>query len=170
LLGIVPFDFVAQQRPAVFFQILIGYFLPPGLDGKMGLPQRHDFFGWIGVLNHKATGIPRKQDGLYRPVSALADFDHIGDINEMIVHAPAAVETSHTRLTDNGLEIPVIIVSKNGNRSRCCFNSLPLDGLRHAHIFFGIHFKSQGNCEIFSAARCFDVFQFGPRTQQPQRG
>ena len=42
---------------------------------------------------------------------ALADSDHVGDLNEMIVHPLPAVETSGAGRLDDGLEIPVIRVA-----------------------------------------------------------
>jgi hypothetical protein len=35
----------------------IRQFLPPRLDGEIGLAMRHDFFAGIGVLNDEVAGM-----------------------------------------------------------------------------------------------------------------
>ena len=48
---------VIFSRRSLSFGFLVVEFLPPCLDGKIGLPLRDDFLGWVGVLNDEVTGV-----------------------------------------------------------------------------------------------------------------
>jgi hypothetical protein len=97
----------------LIFDFLIAQFLTPRLDGKVGLALGHDFFRWISVLYDEVAGVARHHHGLRRALCSLADFDHIGDLNEMILYSLATVETGGAGRFDDGLEIPVIRVAEN---------------------------------------------------------
>ena len=86
-LGVMLLEFVPQEQAAVVFQksILVAEFLPPGLDGKIGLALRNDLFSWISVLNDQVTGVARHENRLDQPLSAFADLDHIVGVDEMIL-------------------------------------------------------------------------------------
>ena len=107
-LAIVRAQFGADGEAALFFDLSIAQFLPAGLDGEVGLALGDDFLGWISVLNDEVAGVARHHHGLCRSPRAFANFDHIGDLNEMIVHSLATVETGGAGGLDDGLEIPVI--------------------------------------------------------------
>ncbi len=57
------------------------------LATQLVLPLRDDFLGGIGILNDEVTGVARHHHGFRRSLGSFADFDHIGDVNEMI-HSP----------------------------------------------------------------------------------
>jgi hypothetical protein len=83
------------------------------LDGKVSLALRDDSLGWIGILDDQITGIARHHDRWHRTLATFADFDHIGDLNEMILHPLAAAETGSAGGLDNGQEIPIIRVAEH---------------------------------------------------------
>jgi len=83
------------------------------LDGEIGLTLGDDFFRGISVLDDEVAGVARHHYGLRRALRSLADFDHIGDLNEMILYSLATVETGGAGRFDDGLEIPVIRVAEN---------------------------------------------------------
>jgi hypothetical protein len=103
----------ADGQAALFLDFRVAQFLPPGLDREVGLALGDDFLRWIGVLDDEVAGVARHHHGLRRALCSLAHFDHIGDLNEMIVHPLPAVETSGASRLDDGLEIPVIRVAKH---------------------------------------------------------
>ena len=49
----------AQQQPPLLLDALVRQFLPPRLDGEIGLAVRHDFLVGVGVLDGKVAGIAR---------------------------------------------------------------------------------------------------------------
>ena len=112
-LDVVLFHFRPEKQAAFFFDLPVGHFLPPGLDGEIGLPRRDDFLGGIGVLDDEIAGVAGHHDDLDWALPALADFDHFGDINEMILGPLAAVETSRAGFFDDGLEVAVVRVAEN---------------------------------------------------------
>jgi len=63
------------------------------LDGEIGLALGDDFFRGISVLDDEVAGIARHHHSLQRAVGSAADFDHFGDINEMVLYSLATVET-----------------------------------------------------------------------------
>jgi len=75
-------------------------------------PRRPSSFSQI-LMRGSISGVTRHHQVLRRRSPSFADFDHIGDVNEMILHPLAAVETSGSGGLDDGLEIPVIRVAKN---------------------------------------------------------
>ena len=84
-----------------------------GLDGEAGLAMRHYFLRGVGVLDDLVAGIAGHHRGLNRSLSALADPDHFGDPNEMILHPLAAVETCGAGRLDDGLEVPIIRIAED---------------------------------------------------------
>lgn len=107
-LAVVRAQFGADGEAALFLDLGIAQFLPAGLDGEIGLALGDDFLGWIGVLNDEIAGVAGHHYGLRRSPRSLADLDHIGDVNEMILHPLPAVETGGAGVLDDGLEIPVV--------------------------------------------------------------
>lgn len=67
-----------------------------------------DFLGWIGVLDDEVAGVAGRHHGLELALRSAADLDHFGDLNEMVLHPLAAVETGGAGGLDDGLEIPII--------------------------------------------------------------
>lgn len=47
----------ADGEAALFFGFLVVEFLPPCLDGEIGLALRDDFLGRVRVLNDEVTGV-----------------------------------------------------------------------------------------------------------------
>jgi len=115
-LAIVRAQFGADGEATLCFYFFVAQFLASGLDGKIGLSLGDDFFGRVGVLDDEVAGIARHHHGLNRTLTALADFDHIGDLNEMIVQPLPAVETGGAGRLNDGLEIPVIGVTKHAGK------------------------------------------------------
>jgi hypothetical protein len=106
-------EFRPDGKPALLFEFRIAQFLAAGLDCKIGLALGNDFLGRICVLNHKVTGIAGHHHGLHRTLSAFANFDHIGDFNEMILHPLAAVEACRAGGFDHGLKVAIIRVAEH---------------------------------------------------------
>ena len=100
-------------EPALLLDLPVAQFLPTGLDGEIGLADRDNFLGRIGILDDEVAGVARHHHGLHRTLSAFADPDHIGDINEMILQSLAAVETGGLGLGDDGFKVPVIGVAEH---------------------------------------------------------
>jgi len=61
---------------------------------------------------------------------ALADFDHIGDFNEMILHPLAAIETGRAGGLDDGLKVTVVGLAKHFREVSAGQNSLPAGLIR----------------------------------------
>ena len=102
------FHLLAQQQPPLLLGRLVRQFLPPGLNGEIRLPQCDNLLAWVGVLNHEVTGVARQQRERHFALSSLADLDHFGDINEMVLDPVRTVETSHPSLLHDLLEVAVI--------------------------------------------------------------
>ncbi len=60
------------------------------------------------------TPIPH---GLRRALRSLADFDHIVDSDEMIVHPLATVETGGAGFVDDRLEMAVVHIAEHGGQN-----------------------------------------------------
>ncbi len=60
--------------------------------------------------------ISRDHHGPRRALRSLADFDHIVDSDEMIVHPLAAVEKGGAGRFDHRLEIPVIRIAEHAGK------------------------------------------------------
>ena len=112
-LAVVRAQLGTDGETALFFDFRVTEFLPPRLDGEVGLPVGDDFFRRIGVLDDEVAGVAGHHYGLERTLGTAADPDHFGDLNEMVVHALAAVETGGAGGLDDGLEIPVIRVAQH---------------------------------------------------------
>ncbi len=85
-----------------------GQFLPPGLNGEIGLAMGHDLFFGIGVLYDKVTGVTQKPGDLDFSVCATADANHFADVSKMVLDPMTTVETGHLRLLDHRLKVPVL--------------------------------------------------------------
>jgi hypothetical protein len=72
---------------------------------EIRLPEDDDLFGRVGVLDRQITGIAGQERRGNGSLPALSDFDHFGDINEMILDPLPAVETGHLRLGDDLLAV-----------------------------------------------------------------
>jgi hypothetical protein len=92
-LNVMAPNLFSQHNPPFVLDALVRQFLPPRLDGEIGLIMRHNFLFKVGVLNSQVTGITGKKNGLDRPLPAFPDLDHFGDVNEMILDAVTTVET-----------------------------------------------------------------------------
>lgn len=105
----------AQQQPFLILlqSLVVGQFLPAGLDGEIGLAQGDGGLGGIGVLDHQIPGVAGQHHGFHRALPALADLDHFVDFNEMILHALPAVETGGSRLLNHCLKIAVVRITQN---------------------------------------------------------
>ena len=68
------------------------------LDGKVTLPQRHQRFAGIGVLDDQVAAVTGEHPILDGPLRARPDADHIGDINEMVGDRVVAVPASFAGL------------------------------------------------------------------------
>ena len=112
-LAVVGSQLRTDGEVTLLFHLLIAQLLPPRLDGKIGLAVGDDIFRGISVLDDEVAGVARHHHGLRRALCSLADFDHIGDLNEMILYSLAAVETGGAGRFDDGLEISVIRIAKN---------------------------------------------------------
>ena len=77
------------KQPALLPQLPVGDFLAARLENEVGLAKSDDFFAWVGILKDEVAGIAGVQDGPDGPLSAFANGDHFGDINEMILDALA---------------------------------------------------------------------------------
>jgi hypothetical protein len=71
-----------------------------------------DFFRGISVLDDEVAGVARHHHGFCRALCSLADFDHIGDLNEMILYSLATVETGGAGRFDDGLEMAVVHIAE----------------------------------------------------------
>ena len=58
-------------------------------------------------------GVAGHHYGLRRTLSSAADLDHIGDLNEMVLHPLTAVEASDAGGFDHGLEIPIVCIAEH---------------------------------------------------------
>ena len=114
-LAVVLLEFGADGQPALLLDLRIAEFLTPGLNRKIGLALGNDFLGGIGILDDEVAGVARHHHGLRRPHGTLADLDHIGDLNEMIVHPLATIETGRAGRLDDGLKIPVIRIAEHAS-------------------------------------------------------
>ena len=112
-LAVVGAEFGADGEAALFFHFLVAQFLPPGLDGEVGLTLCHDFLGWIGVLDDEVAGVTGHHHRLHRPLATLADFDHLVGSDEMILHLLTAVDAGGFGLRDDGLKVTVIDVAEH---------------------------------------------------------
>ena len=54
-------DLFAQSETPFYLDAFVGQFLPPRLDGEIGLAMRHDFFAGIGVLDDEIAGVAGQQ-------------------------------------------------------------------------------------------------------------
>lgn len=112
-LAVVSAQFGADGEAALGLHLFVGEFLAAGLDGEIRLPLGNDFLGRVGVLDDEVTRVARHHHGLDAALGTLADLDHIGDLNEMIVHALAAVEAGGASGFDDGLEIAIVGVAEH---------------------------------------------------------
>lgn len=112
-LDVVLLEFVAKQQAARILDFLVGKFLTPGLNREVGLAEGDDFLGGVGVLDDEVACIPRHEHGLGRAHGSLADLDHVGDFNEMIVHPLAAVETGRAGFFHDGFKVAVVAVAEH---------------------------------------------------------
>ena len=64
--GVVLAEFLAQEKAAFLFDLLIGKLLAAGLDGEIGLAEGDDFLAGVGVLDDEVTGIAGEVNGGYR--------------------------------------------------------------------------------------------------------
>ena len=62
--------------------------------------------GFVG--DFEVAGVAQHHHSLERTLRTAADFDHFGDLNEMVFHALATVETGGAGGLDDGLKIAVI--------------------------------------------------------------
>ena len=77
--------FRPQDDPALPLHFLITEFLPSRLDGKIDLSLGDDFLRRVRVLDDEVAGVSGKHDRRHGPLATLADSDHFGDPNEMIL-------------------------------------------------------------------------------------
>ncbi len=101
---VVLLHFGAQQQARLVFlqRLVVGHFLAAGLHGKVALPQRHQRFAGIGVLNDEVAPVAGQRPILNGALRARTDSDHFGDINEMVGDRVAAVGTGFAGLGDDG--------------------------------------------------------------------
>ena len=111
-LGVMAANLFSQQNPPLRLNALVGQFLPPRLDRKVGLTLRHDLLVGVGVLNDEVAGIAGQKNGLDRPLPSLPDLVHIGDVNEMILEAVTTVEAGHFGLLHDPFKIAVVAVAQ----------------------------------------------------------
>lgn len=72
-LGIVVAEFGPEKHASIALeQLLVGDFLPAGLDGKVGLAEGDDLLLGVGILDGQVAGIAGHQDGFDRSQRALA--------------------------------------------------------------------------------------------------
>jgi hypothetical protein len=57
------------------------------------LTLRDDLLGRVGVLDDEVAGVTGHHHGLECALCTATDLDHIGDLNEMVLHPLAAVQT-----------------------------------------------------------------------------
>ena len=133
----------ADGEAALFFHLFIAQFLPPRLDGEVGLALRHDFFSRVRVLDDEVAGVAGHYHDLERALRSAANFDHFGDLNEMVVHALAAVETGGAGGFDDRLEIPVIGVAEHFGEV-AAGPEFVTGGVRPADGFKGSDFVAHG--------------------------
>ena len=60
--------------------------------------------------------ISRHHHGLRRALCSLADFDHIGDLNEMILYSLATFETGGAGRFDDRLEMAVVHIAEHASK------------------------------------------------------
>ena len=101
----------SQQNAPFILAALVGQFLPPRLDGEIGLTMRYNLLFRIGVLNSQIACVTRQEDGFNRTFRAAANGDHFGDVNEMVFDAVTTVETGQLGLLNYPLKIAVITVA-----------------------------------------------------------
>lgn len=106
-------EFGADGETALGLHFFVGEFLAAGLDGEIGLPLGNDFLGRVGVLNDEVARVTRHHHGLERAQGTAADFDHFGDLNEMVFHALTAVEAGSAGGSDYRLEIAIVGVAEH---------------------------------------------------------
>jgi hypothetical protein len=95
-----------QEAFLVFLEgFVFGQFLPPRLDGKIGLSQRHQRLGRVGILDDEVAGITGKCPIFNLALCAWTDADHFGDVNEMVGDGAAAIGASRACLGDDGDEV-----------------------------------------------------------------
>jgi hypothetical protein len=73
------------------------------LGGK--LPQRHQWFAGVGILDDEVTAVAGQRPVFNRPLRARTDADHFVDVNKMVGDLVAAVRAGFARLGDDGGEI-----------------------------------------------------------------
>src|SRR5664280_1632626 len=100
----------SQQNPPFVFNALISQFLPPRLDGEIGLTLRHNLLVGISVLNNEVAGIARKQHNLDFPDCAIPNLDHFADVSKMVINMMPAIETRQLSLLYYSFEVPVLRV------------------------------------------------------------
>ena len=64
----------------------------------------------------EAAGVARHRHGLHRSLRSFTNFDHIGDVNEMIVHPLAAFETRGLCLLHHGFKVAVVVVTEHAGK------------------------------------------------------
>ena len=96
---------------ALFFHFLIAQFLPPDLDGEVGLPLGDDFFRRIGVLDDEVAGVAGHHHGLERTLCAATDLDHLVGSDEMVFQPLTAVDAGGFGLRDDGLKVTVVHIT-----------------------------------------------------------
>ena len=102
----------AQPQSSVLLDCFVVQLLPPLLERKVCLPQRDTRLAWIGILDRQIARIARKQRRPDRAQCTLADLDHFGDINEMILDGLPAVQARQLGLVQHRLKVPQVAVAK----------------------------------------------------------
>ena len=79
------------------------------------MSQGDDIFSWVGTLDDEVAGVTGKINRFYFPMRSFSEFDHFGDLNEMIRHRLPVVFTRLYSTLHNVLKIAVIGIFQSGS-------------------------------------------------------
>ena len=113
--GVVESNIPPDRQPALILQqfILIGKFLPAGLNGKVSLAEGDDLLAGVGILDGQIAGIAGHQNRFDGSFGLAADLDHFGDVTEMVLHGLAAIFTGDPGPCDHVLKIAIIRIAED---------------------------------------------------------